>query len=132
MWLYLATDLTATTQRLEEDEVIEIVRLPVERALQMISDGEIEDAKTIIGLLLAAPRLGAAGGWMGKPLDLVKCETIDVAVPATSEIVIEGELLPGERRVEGPFGEFPGYYQGTMEQPVFRVRQSRTGAIRFM
>lgn len=60
MWLFLATDLTPTKQRLEDDEVIEIVRLPIERALQMISDGEIEDAKTIIGLLLAAPRLGVA------------------------------------------------------------------------
>jgi len=58
MWLYLATDLKQTEQRLEEDEVIEIVRLPIDRALQMISEGEIEDAKTIIGLLLAAPRLG--------------------------------------------------------------------------
>ncbi|HYW70517.1 MAG TPA: NUDIX hydrolase [Pyrinomonadaceae bacterium] len=58
MWLYLATDLKQTAQRLEDDEVIEVVRLPLERALQMISDGDIEDAKTIIGLLLAAPRLG--------------------------------------------------------------------------
>src|SRR5258708_1911683 len=58
MWLYLATDLTATAQRLEEDEIIEVVRLPIERALQMITDGEIEDAKTIIGLMLAAPRIG--------------------------------------------------------------------------
>lgn len=60
MWLYLATDLTACEQKLEDDEFIEIVRVPVDRALQMITDGEIEDAKTIIGLLLAAPRLGAA------------------------------------------------------------------------
>jgi ADP-ribose pyrophosphatase len=59
MWLYLATDLKQTEQRLEEDEVIEIVRLPIDRALQMISEGEIEDAKTIIGLLLAGPSLGA-------------------------------------------------------------------------
>ena len=58
MWLYLATDLTATAQRLDDDETIEIVRLPLERALQMITDGEIEDAKTIIGLMLAAPRIG--------------------------------------------------------------------------
>ena len=58
MWLYLATDLTPTAQRLEDDEFIEIVKLPIDRALQMITDGEIEDAKTIIGLLLAAPRLG--------------------------------------------------------------------------
>ena len=60
MWLYLATDLRETKQRLEDDELIEVVRLPVERALQMITDGEIEDAKTIIGLMLAAPRLGSS------------------------------------------------------------------------
>src|SRR5438128_207986 len=58
MWLYLATDLTATKQSLEDDEAIEIVRLPIRQALQMVTDGEVEDAKTIIGLLLAAPRLG--------------------------------------------------------------------------
>ena len=60
MWLYLATDLRETAQRLEEDEAIEIVRMPIERALQMITDNEIEDAKTIIGLLLAAPRIGVS------------------------------------------------------------------------
>src|ERR1051325_2884262 len=60
MWLFLATELTATQQRLEADEMIEIVRVTVDRALQMITDGEIEDAKTIIGLMLAAPRLGAS------------------------------------------------------------------------
>jgi len=58
MWLYLATDLSETAQRLEDDELIEVVRLPIDRALQMITDGEIEDAKTIIGLMLAAPRIG--------------------------------------------------------------------------
>jgi ADP-ribose pyrophosphatase len=60
MWLYLATDLRETAQRLEDDEKIEVVRVPVDRALQMITDGEIEDAKTIIGLMLAASRLGAS------------------------------------------------------------------------
>jgi ADP-ribose pyrophosphatase len=59
MWLYLATDLTATKQNLDEDEVIEIVRIPFSEALEMISAGEIEDAKTIIGLMLAASRLGS-------------------------------------------------------------------------
>lgn len=58
MWLYLATDLRETEQRLEDDEAIEIVRVPLDRALQMITEREIEDAKTIIGLLLAAPRIG--------------------------------------------------------------------------
>jgi len=60
MWLYLATGLRETAQRLDDDEKLEVVRVPVGRALQMITDGEIEDAKTIIGLMLAAPRLGAS------------------------------------------------------------------------
>jgi ADP-ribose pyrophosphatase len=58
MWLYLATELTETAQRLDDDEIVEVVRLPLSKALQMIASGEIEDAKTIIGLLLAAPRVG--------------------------------------------------------------------------
>jgi ADP-ribose pyrophosphatase len=60
MWLYLATELHETQQQLEDDEIIEIVRLPFSQALSMIASGEIEDAKTIIGLMLAAPRIGPA------------------------------------------------------------------------
>ncbi len=62
MWVYLATELTETAAGPEEDELIEVVRLPLARALDMIAAGEIEDAKTIIGLLLAAQRLGVAAG----------------------------------------------------------------------
>lgn len=58
MWVFLATEMTETAQNLDEDEVLEIVRVSFPRALEMISDGEIEDAKTIIGLMLAAQRLG--------------------------------------------------------------------------
>lgn len=58
MWVYLATDLTAAEQRLEDDEVLEIVRIPFSQALTMIITGEIEDAKTIIGIMLAAPHVG--------------------------------------------------------------------------
>ena len=58
MWVYLARQLTETQQQLDEDEVIEVVRLPFSQALGMITTGEIEDAKTIIGVMLAAPRVG--------------------------------------------------------------------------
>lgn len=58
MWVYLATELTETGQRLEEDEIIEVVRLPFSQALSMITTNEIEDAKTIIGVMMAAPRVG--------------------------------------------------------------------------
>ena len=49
-------------------------------------------------------------------------ETVNLHVPATSEIVFEGELRPGDRRLEGPFGEFPGYYQGVTQQAVFHLK----------
>jgi len=58
MWVYLGTDLTETHQRLEDDEIIEVVRVPFAQALSMITSGEIEDAKTIIGVMLAAPHVG--------------------------------------------------------------------------
>ena len=58
MWVYLATELGQGDQRLEEDEILDVVRLPISEALEMITSGEIQDAKTIIGLMLAAPRVG--------------------------------------------------------------------------
>ena len=58
MWIYLATELTETSQQLEDDEIVEVVRLPFSQALSMITTGEIEDAKTIIGIMLTAPRVG--------------------------------------------------------------------------
>jgi len=59
MWVYLATELAEGKQRLDEDELLDIVRLPISDALEMISSGEIQDAKTIISLMLAAPRDGS-------------------------------------------------------------------------
>jgi ADP-ribose pyrophosphatase len=60
MWVFLATELTEGKQNPEEDEVLEVVRLPIDDALEMISTSEIQDAKTIIALMLAAPRVGAS------------------------------------------------------------------------
>lgn len=57
MWLYLARDLSTTKQNLDADEILEIVRVPLQEALQMIERQEIHDAKTIIGLQLAARRV---------------------------------------------------------------------------
>lgn len=60
MWVYLATGLSECKQELEPDEFIEVVRLPYANALKMVAGGEIEDAKTMIALMLAAPRVGLA------------------------------------------------------------------------
>ena len=59
MWVFLATELTKGAQNPEEDELLDVVRLPIDEALEMISSSEIQDAKTIIALMLAAPRVGA-------------------------------------------------------------------------
>ncbi|HTG86328.1 MAG TPA: NUDIX hydrolase [Pyrinomonadaceae bacterium] len=59
MWVFLATELTEGKQNTDEDEILELVRLRIEEALEMISSGEIQDAKTIIALILAAPRVGS-------------------------------------------------------------------------
>lgn len=58
LWVFLATDLIETQQALEGDEQLEIVRVTFPRAFEMISDGEIEDAKTIIGIMMTASHLG--------------------------------------------------------------------------
>lgn len=57
MFVYLATQLSETKQNLDDDEYLKIRRLPLLRVRQMISDGEIQDAKTIIGILLTSERL---------------------------------------------------------------------------
>ncbi|MDY6864334.1 MAG: UbiD family decarboxylase [Thermodesulfobacteriota bacterium] len=62
-----------------------------------------------------------AGGLRGEPVEIVKCETVDLVVPATSEIVLEGKVPLGVHETEGPFGEFTGYYSGTYEHPVFEI-----------
>ncbi|MBI4454270.1 MAG: UbiD family decarboxylase [Acidobacteria bacterium] len=60
---------------------------------------------------------GIAGGLRGTPLEVVKCETSDLEVPAYAEIVLEGTVPCGVREPEGPFGEYTGY-MGT-EGPSF-------------
>lgn len=61
------------------------------------------------------------GAIRGEPVHLVKCETVDLEVPATAEIVIEGVVLPKARKSEGPFGEYTGYYGTRGERPVLKV-----------
>ena len=62
------------------------------------------------------------GGLLGEPLELVKCETSELLVPAHAEMIIEAEILPHERTPEGPFGEFTGYSLGERQREVVKVR----------
>ena len=80
-------------------------------ALGCLAIGSIdEDERAIIG------------GLLGEPLELVKCESSDLLVPAHAEMTIEGEILPHERTAEGPFGEFTGYSLGERQREVLKVR----------
>lgn len=70
---------------------------------------------------LGIDELEIASALLPEPLELVKCETVDLEAPAGAEIVIEGRLLPGAREVEGPFGEYPRYYGPAAPRPVVEV-----------
>jgi len=62
-----------------------------------------------------------AGALLGAPVEMVKCVTNNVRVPAHAEIVIEGRILPNVREPEGPFGEFPQYYGPRADREVIHV-----------
>jgi 4-hydroxy-3-polyprenylbenzoate decarboxylase len=62
-----------------------------------------------------------AGFLKGSPVELVRCRTIDLDVPANAEIVLEGYIEHGDVGIEGPFGDHTGYYSPPEEFPVFRL-----------
>jgi 4-hydroxy-3-polyprenylbenzoate decarboxylase/2,5-furandicarboxylate decarboxylase 1 len=65
--------------------------------------------------------LALAGSLRGAPVEVVPAETVDLEVPATAEIIIEGMVLPNVREEEGPFGEVSGYYTPSNPKPVIEV-----------
>lgn len=66
-------------------------------------------------------KFSVAGGLAGEPIEVVPCETVDIEVPATAEMVIEGIIRPDETVPEAPFGEFPGCYSGKQKTPIVEV-----------
>jgi len=62
-----------------------------------------------------------AGFLRKSSVEMVNCETVPLEVPANAEIVLEGYVDPGERRIEGPFGDHTGYYSLADEFPVFHL-----------
>ncbi|HRS62894.1 MAG TPA: menaquinone biosynthesis decarboxylase [Spirochaetota bacterium] len=62
-----------------------------------------------------------AGFIRRKPVEMVKCVTVDLEVPANAEFILEGYVDPDELRIEGPFGDHTGYYSLKGEYPVFHV-----------
>jgi 2,5-furandicarboxylate decarboxylase 1 len=74
-------------------------------------------ASTVFGV----DELEIASALREEPLPLVRCETVDIDVPAHAEIVIEAKILPHGREPEGPFGEFPKYYGQRSDKEVVQV-----------
>src|SRR4051795_10669976 len=62
-----------------------------------------------------------AGFLRRERVELVKCVTVDLEVPANAQIVLEGYVEPGERRREGPFGDHTGFYSHPDDYPVFHI-----------
>lgn len=83
------------------------------------------DPATMYSAILPLPpeidEMMIAGFLRSKPVEMVKCETSDIEVPANSEIVLEGYVTLGELRREGPFGDHTGYYSLDDDYPVFHI-----------
>ena len=83
------------------------------------------DPATMYSAILPLPpeidEMMFAGFVRGKPVEMVKCETSNIEVPAHSEIVLEGYVNLGEMRREGPFGDHTGFYSLDDDYPVFHV-----------
>jgi 4-hydroxy-3-polyprenylbenzoate decarboxylase len=62
-----------------------------------------------------------AGALAGRAIDLVPAKTVDLMVPANAQIIVEGEVTPGESTTEGPFGEFVGYMGHAAARPIVRI-----------
>lgn len=85
--------------------------LPMPVAIVVGSD-PISALVTSTGYQIGDTEANFAGALRQEPVELVKCETNNLLVPAHSEIVIEGEIMPDRMAYEGPFGEYPGYRTG--------------------
>jgi 4-hydroxy-3-polyprenylbenzoate decarboxylase len=83
-----------------------------------------DPATTFSAIVPAPPEVEEyliAGFLRQKAVELVKCETVDLEVPAHAEIVLEGYVELGELRTEGPFGDHTGFYTMADEYPVFHI-----------
>ncbi len=95
-----------------------ITRMPVAVA---IGSDPVTMYSSILPLPPSIDEMLFAGFLRGKAVEMVKCETCDIEVPANAEIVLEGYLNLGETRREGPFGDHTGFYSLDDDYPVFHV-----------
>ncbi len=84
-----------------------------------------DPATTIAGVTPVPEGVGEfhfAGVLRKKAIELVECKTVPLKVPATAEIVLEGEIRHGDLEIEGPFGDHTGYYNAPEPFPIFHLK----------
>lgn len=122
---------------MEGDKEIVVRLAPPHDLIKYHAKAEAKNEGLEVAILIGAPTevfLGAcasvptdvdemaiAARIRGGKIPMRKCSTIDLSVPAETQVVIEGKILPNVRRKEGPFGEFLGYYVGVNENHVFEI-----------
>ncbi|WP_026476202.1 UbiD family decarboxylase [Alkaliphilus transvaalensis] len=116
MSILVASPLANSQYRIKEAQ-----NKPLEVAIILGYDYEFLLASQISSETYGVDKYEVDSALRGEPLELVKCHTVDLEVPAYSEIVIEGVMPPHKREIEGPFGELMGYYGAIAPHPVVEV-----------
>lgn len=108
----------ATNQFLE----MEKQNKPLEVAIILGYDYSLLLASQISSEIYGVDKYEVDSALRGEPLELVKCHSVDLEVPAYAEIVLEGVIKPNCRKNEGPFGELMGYYGSVGPHPVVEIK----------
>lgn len=95
---------------------------PLEVAIILGYDFEFLLASQMSSSLYGVDKYDIDSALRGEPLELVKCHSVDLEVPAYAEIVIEGVVNPNKTVIEGPFGELMGYYGAVNHHPKIEVK----------
>lgn len=94
---------------------------PLEVAIVLGYDAPFLMASQVSSATYGVDKYEIDSALRGEPLELVPCERVDLLVPAYSEIVLEGRMVPGKREIEGPFGELMGYYGDAAPHPIIEI-----------
>lgn len=114
--------LVASPLAKSQYEFMENQNKPLEVAIVLGYDYYLLLASQISSATYGVDKYEVDSALRGEPLELVKCHSVDLEVPAYAEIVLEGIMPPNKRVEEGPFGELMGYYGEKGLHPVVEIK----------
>lgn len=114
--------LAASPLAQQQYSEMEKLNKPLEIAVVLGYDHCLLLASQISSAVYGVDKYQVDSALRGEPLELVKCNSVDLEVPAYAEIVLEGIMPPHKRKEEGPFGELMGYYGGVAPHPVAEIK----------